>query len=157
MYLENWNQDFKDFISFLNENEVEYLLIGGFAVAIHGFPRFTGDIDFWIKPSKENSEKIIKVIEAFGLEFMKLKSDDFTKEDQVFQFGVAPYRIDLMTSIENVNFDEAYADKIQIEHDNLKVNVISKKYLIENKVATGRDQDKVDAIELQKIIDKPKS
>lgn len=156
MYLENWNQDFKDFISFLNENGVEYLLIGGFAVGIHGFPRLTGDIDFWIKPSKENSEKVVKVIEAFGLNFMKLKSDDFIKEDQVFQFGVPPHRIDLMTSIERINFDDAYKEKIQIEHDGLKVNVISKKHLIENKIATGRNKDKLDAFELKKINDKPK-
>lgn len=154
MYLENWNQDFKDFISFLNENDVEYLLVGGFAVAIHGFPRLTGDIDFWVKPSNENSLKVAKAIESFGLGFMGFKADDFNEKDQVFQFGVPPHRIDLMTSIENVEFDEAYKNKLQIQHDGITVNVLSKEYLIKNKVATGRGKDKIDAIELEKIKNK---
>lgn len=105
------NKDFKEFIESLNDNEVEYLVIGGYAVNIHGYPRYTKDLDFWIKPSQQNLRKLTRAIDDFGFGSLNLEIKDFSNPDDIIQLGVAPNRIDLLTDVEGLNFDKSYNNK----------------------------------------------
>jgi hypothetical protein len=102
------NQDFKEFIQSLNDNQVRYLIIGGYAVAFHGYPRYTKDIDIWIEISLDNAEKIVKALQQFGFGSLELKPNDFLISNQVVQLGYPPNRIDLITSPDGVEFEECY-------------------------------------------------
>jgi hypothetical protein len=134
-------KDFKEFIQLLNAKKVEYLLVGGYAVILHGYPRFTGDIDFWINPAPKNAKRIIEVLDQFGFSSLNLDIDDFTHPDQIIQLGHEPYRIDLITSIEGVFFDECYTQKVVFHVDNIPIQTISKGMLKKNKKAAGRHKD----------------
>jgi len=134
-------KDFKEFIQLLNAKKVEYLLVGGYAVILHGYPRFTGDIDFWINPASKNAKKIIEVLDQFGFSSLNLGIDDFIRPDQIIQLGREPYRIDLITSIEGVAFDECYSQKVVFNVDNIPIQTISKEMLKKNKKAAGRYKD----------------
>lgn len=138
------SQDFKEFIKLLNAHKVEYLVVGGYAVAIHGFPRTTGDIDFWIKPSKENAERVVKSLIEFGFGSLDISIEDFTKQDSVVQLGFPPNRIDIMTSVSGINFDECWQNKKEVTFEGEKINFISLHYLRLNKKSTGRDKDNLD-------------
>lgn len=138
------SQDFKEFIQLLNENKVDYLVVGGYAVAIHGFPRTTGDIDFWIKPNEENAKRIVKALIDFGFGSLDINAEDFTKEDSVVQLGLPPNRIDIMTSVSGVEFDLCWNNKKEVEFEGQKINFISLHYLRLNKKSTGRDKDNLD-------------
>src|SRR5205809_1253438 len=104
-------RDLREFIECLNSNRVEYLVVGALAVSWHGFPRYSADIDFWVRPTLENAGLLIKAIQDFGLGSLDLDVDDFTKLDRVVQLGQAPNRIDLLTSISGVQFDEAWLNR----------------------------------------------
>lgn len=134
-------KDFKEFIQLLNAKKIEYLLVGGYAVILHGYPRFTGDIDFWINPAPKNAKRIIEVLDQFGFSSLNLGIDDFTHPDQIIQLGHEPYRIDLITSIEGVFFDECYTQKVVFHVDNIPIQTISKGMLKKNKKAAGRHKD----------------
>lgn len=138
------SQDFKEFVQLLNAHKVEYLIVGGYAVAFHGFPRTTGDIDFWVKPFQENAERLMKALIDFGFGSVDLCKDDFLKKDNVIQLGFPPNRIDIMTSISGVEFDECWNAKEEIDFEGEKINFISLHYLKINKEKTGRDKDKID-------------
>ncbi len=138
------SQDFKEFVQLLNAHKVEYLIVGGYAVAFHGFPRSTGDIDFWIKPFPENAERLMKALIDFGFGSVDLSKDDFLKKDQVIQLGFPPNRIDIMTNVSGVEFDECWKEKEEIDFEGEKINFISLHYLKINKEKTGRDKDKID-------------
>jgi hypothetical protein len=139
--------DFKEFIQLLNKHNVEYLIIGGYAVAVHGYVRATGDIDIWIKISVENAEKIVQVLKDFGFSSLKLTPEDFQKENIIIQFGVPPYRIDILTSPEGLNFDECFADRFeQTSDDGTICKFIDKQNLLKNKKIVGRSKD-IDDIE----------
>lgn len=142
--------DFRELLELLNKNEVEYLIVGGYAVIAHGYPRLTIDIDVWVKPSKENSKKVIKTIEDFGFSFNNLNAEDFDKSDNVIQLGRPPYRIDILTSIEGMDFDECYKRKFYYNKNNLEINFISKEDLLENKKLVGRHKDLDDISKLKK-------
>ncbi|MEL7122928.1 MAG: nucleotidyltransferase [Bacteroidota bacterium] len=135
------SQDFKEFVELLNHHEVKYMITGGYAVAIYGHPRYTGDIDVWIEASKVNADKLVSVFNDFGLSSFGLKSEHFTKPDQVIQIGYPPYRIDILTSIDGVIFHEAYQNKKKVEIDGIDVRFIGLEDLIKNKKATGRGID----------------
>ncbi|MBL7921235.1 MAG: nucleotidyltransferase [Bacteroidia bacterium] len=137
-------RDFKEFIGLLNKYNVEYLLVGGYAVAMYGYPRYTGDIDFWVKPTKENAKKIINVLNDFGFEGLDISENDFNEPDKVVQLGFPPNRIDIITSVTGLNFDESFLDKKIIEISDVKTNFISLFHLRINKNATGRDKDRTD-------------
>jgi len=139
------SQDFKEFIALLNDHSVKYLVVGGYAVAVHGHPRYTKDLDIWIGQSRENAGKIIHVLNDFGFGSLALSSDDFLVKDQIIQLGYPPNRIDLITTLQDVVFDECYSSKIQVKIDEVIVNFIDNKNLIKNKKATGRLQDLADA------------
>jgi hypothetical protein len=103
------NQDFKEFIQSLNDNAVRYLLVGGYAVALHGYPRYTKDLDIWVESTAENAAQTIKALQQFGFGSLDLKESDFTTPDQVVQLGHPPNRIDILTSLSGVEFSECYA------------------------------------------------
>ncbi|HKK80471.1 MAG TPA: hypothetical protein VJ933_12625, partial [Phaeodactylibacter sp.] len=106
------NQDFKEFIQLLNEHEVEYLVVGGYALAFHGYPRFTQDIDFWIWTDRDNVNKIIAVLKEFGFSSLNLNEEDFLDDENVIQLGYPPNRIDLITQIDGVDFKDAFLKKV---------------------------------------------
>jgi len=136
-----FSQDFKEFIALLNKSKIEYLIVGGYAVGLHGYPRYTGDIDIWIKTNEANSEKMVKILNEFGFNSYDIKKEDFLKLDNVIQLGYPPYRIDLIMSIDGVTFDECYANRVKKEIDEIKIDFIGFDDLIKNKRATGRDKD----------------
>ena len=138
------NQDFKEFIQLLNNNQVNYLVIGGYAVAIHGHPRYTKDIDIWIEISEENSQKIIAALTEFGFGSLGLTAQDFQEPHQIIQLGYPPNRIDLITSPDGIDFQTCYDSKIEIMLDDIAVKFIDLDNLKKNKLASGRLQDLAD-------------
>ena len=136
-----FSQDFKEFVQLLIETKAEYWIVGGYAGGLHGHPRYTGDLAIWLSPSEENALKILSCVNQFGFSSYGLTVSDFTKEGNVVQLGYPPLRIDLLTNIDGVTFDECYKNKKEVEIDELIVNFISCKDLIKNKKATGRLRD----------------
>ena len=139
------NQDYRDMLSALSEAGVEFLLVGAYAVAAHGYPRATGDLDLWVRPSRENAKRVWAALEAFGAPKSKLTVEDFTAPDVVYQIGVAPRRIDLLTSVSGIEFDAAWQNRVSVELDGLSISVLGRDDLIRNKRATGRTRDLADA------------
>ena len=140
----NLEEDLREFVELLNALNVRYLVVGAFAVAYHGRPRYTGDIDLFIDRSYDNAERLVDVIQRFGFRDLNLSVDDFLKEDQVVQLGISPNRIDLLTFLSGVSFEEAWATREHGEINGLKVPFISKQLLKRNKAAAGRVQDLAD-------------
>ena len=138
----------------LNAERVDYLLIGAYAMAAHGFPRATMDIDIWVKPSTTNASAVWKALERFGAPLQGVTVDDFTKDDVIFQIGVAPRRIDIITGVSALNFDETIKRSIEVEIEGLKVLIPSVSDLIANKKATGRTKDLADVETLQSLADR---
>ena len=136
--------DFKEFLKLLNAHKVEYLLIGGYAVGFHGYPRATVDMDIWIAMNPANSQKIVTVLKEFGFDLPELSPELFLKEWQIIRLGVPPVRIELATTLSGVNFNECYAERVVDILDGVKVNLISLKHLKMNKKASGRHQDLAD-------------
>ncbi len=138
------NQDFKEFIASLNANGARYLVVGGYAVAFHGHPRYTKDLDVWLDMTPANAEKIVKAIEAFGFASLGLKEKDFLLPNQVVQLGYPPRRIDLLCALDGVDFAACYESRVEVELDGVKVNFIDLTNLRKNKQATNRYQDLAD-------------
>ena len=143
------NQDFEEFIQLLNDNRVRYLVVGGYAVALHGYPRYTRDIDIWVELSEENATHIVEALKQFGFASLGLKKSDFLVEDQVIQLGYAPNRIDIITTLSGVTFAECYEKRVPVEIDGVKINFIDLDSLRKNKKATGRLQDLADLENLE--------
>ncbi len=143
-------KDFEEFISLLNKHHVQYMIVGGYALAFHGKPRYTGDIDIWIGISEQNATRLLKAIKDFGLASLGFVKEDFLKEGFISQIGRPPLRIDILNSIDGVNFDEAYKGVQEIELEDLKVPYIGLGDFIKNKQATGRKKDLVDIQEIKK-------
>lgn len=139
------NQDYKEILSLLLENNVSFLLVGAYALAVHGYPRATGDIDIFVKPDHENAIRVFHSLAQFGAPLSNITSDDFKKEDTILQIGVAPRRIDIITTIDGLSFEEAASGKEVVTIEGLDIPVISRKNLITNKLATGREKDRLDA------------
>ena len=133
--------DFIDFIVLLNQHHVEYMVVGAHALAFHGRPRHTGDLDIWIKPSEDNAEKMLLVIADFGFKSLGLKSEDFVRDNYVTQLGYPPLRIDILNSVSGVYFDEAYSKRVLSEFEEIKIPFISLQDFIKNKKASGRNKD----------------
>ena len=140
----NLEDDLREFIELLNALKVRYIVVGAFAVAYHGYPRYTADIDLFVERSSENAQAISNVIQQFGFGDLGLSSEDFLEKDQVIQLGVAPNRIDLLTFLSGVEFQEAWATRVQGEIAGLSVPIISRELLKKNKAASGRSQDIAD-------------
>jgi hypothetical protein len=137
-------RDRREFIELLNARDVRYVIVGAFALAHHGHPRYTGDIDFFVEASSENAERLNQVLEQFGFANVGVVEEDFTAADQVVQLGVEPHRMDLMTSISGVAFEEAWNTREYGDLDGLQVPYISRELLKRNKAAVGRKQDLAD-------------
>ncbi|MCU0545416.1 MAG: hypothetical protein MUE44_25135 [Oscillatoriaceae cyanobacterium Prado104] len=138
------NQDFKEFIQLLNEYEVRYLVIGGYAVALHGHPRYTKDLDIWVDMELNNAKRLIDALAAFGFASVGLTQEDFIIPDRVIQLGYPPNRIDLVTTPDGVNFESCYQSRIEVEIQEIQVNFIDLENLKINKKASGRLQDLAD-------------
>lgn len=133
--------DFKEFLQLLNANQVEYLLIGGYAVAYHGYPRGTADMDVWIAIHPDNAARIVAALKAFGFDVLALSPDLFLKEGQVIRMGMPPVRIEIATTISGVRFEDCYAERVADVLDGVEVNLISLEHLKANKKASGRLRD----------------
>lgn len=142
-------QDLREFIALLNSADVKYVIVGGYAVAFHGFPRDTGDIDFFVEVSRENAEKISRVLKDFGFTDPKLTPDFFMGSNDVVQFGREPFRIDLITAISGVAFCEVWDTSVSGMLGGLPVKFISKELLVKNKRASGRSLDLADIDHLE--------
>ena len=138
------NKDFKEFIELLRSNEVKFLVVGAHALAAHGHPRYTGDLDIWVRPAPENIGRLICALHAFGFESLGICAEDFSVPDAMVQLGYPPARIDLLTTIDGVTFDACYAKRANVAVMGLLLPVISVDHLIRNKLATGRTKDRAD-------------
>jgi len=150
--LGNLEKDYMDMIAALIAEEVQFLLVGGYAVGVHGYQRTTNDIDFWVWPNPENAARVVRALEKFGAPMFNISNEDFEREGTVFQIGVAPIRIDVLTSIAGVSFEEAYRNAKIAAVDGIAFPVIPLQELIKNKRATGRGKDLVDAEHLEVIL-----
>jgi len=138
------HQDFKEFLKLLNENKVEYLVVGAFALAFYGAPRNTGDIDIWIGIEKNNASRIIKTLVDFGFSSLGYNEKDFLEKDTIIQLGAPPVRIDILTSITGVDFYDSYKRKQTIIIDDVTIPYICKEDFVKNKKAAGRLKDLAD-------------
>lgn len=139
------NKDYKEMLQLLLEEQVDFILVGAYALSAHGYPRATGDIDIWVKADEANSKRIYQALSRFGAPLDQINENGFTGEGIIFQIGVAPRRIDIITQIDGVTYDEADEDKIVVEVEELKLPIISLSKLIKNKMSTGREKDELDA------------
>jgi predicted nucleotidyltransferase len=144
------NEDYKEMLQLLLEEQVDFIIVGAYALGAHGYPRATGDIDIWVKPNNTNSRKLYKALARFGAPLEQIEIDDFSMEGIIFQIGVIPRRIDIITKIDGVTYQEADEDKITVEVEGLMLPVISLEKLIKNKMATGREKDELDIKTLKK-------
>jgi hypothetical protein len=138
------NPDFRDMLSALNDAGTEYLIVGAYALAAYGMPRATGDIDIWIRPTPENAQRVWRALQTFGAPLSRISVEDFTTPDLVFQIGIAPRRIDILTSISGVDFSEAWKARKSLEVASQFLNILSRHHLIVNKRAAGRPKDLAD-------------
>ncbi|HEX5172461.1 MAG TPA: nucleotidyltransferase [Cyclobacteriaceae bacterium] len=151
-----FEQDYIDFLRLLKKNGVTFLVIGGYALAVHERPRFTGDLDIWIEAEEINAQKVVNAINEFGFESLNVSAEDFLAEDYFVQMGYEPVRIDVTAKISGVTFQEAFPNRKEIEIQGMKIPFIGIEELIKNKLASGRDQDIVDVKKLQQIVKRKK-
>jgi hypothetical protein len=150
------DENFKEFIRLLNANEFKYLVIGGFAVAYHGYPRYTKDIDFWIWAKPDNADKVLKSIQDFGFGMLGLRKEDLLNESNVIQLGYEPNRIDLIMDLEGMDFETCFAERQEAEFEKLPIHFLNFDDLVKSKMSTDRLKDKVDAQTLIKKNSKKK-
>jgi hypothetical protein len=136
--------DWRAFIESLNSNGVEYVIVGAVALAHHGIPRYTGDLDVLVRNSPENARRLELALTEFGLGTLGLKAADFVDSYRVIQLGVVPFRIDILTSLTGVTFDQAWANRIETLVGETRVNFLGREDLIRSKKLTGRAQDRAD-------------
>jgi predicted nucleotidyltransferase len=142
------NSDFKEFVELLNANAVEYLVVGGYALSAYGRPRYTGDIDFWVKPHADNAKKMMKTLREFGMSSLNVIEGTFSEPDQILQIGFPPRRIDILTSIDGVNFDDCYSRRLEIEYSGVMMKFIGVEDFKRNKAAANRPKDRIDIKDL---------
>ncbi|MEQ8278705.1 MAG: nucleotidyltransferase [Deltaproteobacteria bacterium] len=143
------NSDFRDLLAALNDAGAEYLVVGAHALAAHGHVRATKDLDVWVRPTEENALNVLHALTAFGAPLHDLTQDDLAQPGIVFQIGVAPVRIDVITAIDGVEFDDAWSARIPVQLGDIQVHVLSRHHLIQNKRASGRLQDLADIERLE--------
>lgn len=144
------DSNFKEFIQLLNANEVKYLVVGGFAVAYYGYPRYTKDIDFWIWAEPENAHRVLNAIRDFGFGVLGLTEEDLLNLDNIVQIGHEPNRIDLIMQLDGIDFEECYAQREEVTFEHIPINFIDLVNLIKTKRISGRKKDLLDAAELKK-------
>lgn len=144
-------EDFKEFLRLLRASEAEHLLVGGYAVGFYGYPRPTGVMDIWISNSRENASRVLKVFNGFGFDSRELTTSSFTLPKSIVRVGIAPFKIEVITHIDGVSFDECFPRRNEAEIDGCVVNLIDLSDLMTNKKASARPKDLDDLIELGKI------
>jgi len=149
-----FNDDYRDMIVCLQREGVEFMLVGGYAVGLHGWPRTTFDIDFWVLATPTNAAAVVRALKAFGAPLMDLTEADFHKPGMVFQIGTEPQRIDILSAVSGIAYEDAVMRAVPMQVDGLAIKVISLDDLIANKRASGRPKDIVDAMTLEKLKDK---
>jgi len=145
------NEDYRDMLQALSDEKVKFLLVGAFAMAAHGYPRATMDIDIWIMPSRENADAVLRSLDRFGAALQGLAREDLVRDDTVFQIGVAPRRIDIITSETGLNFEEAYRNSLSVNIEGTEIRILSIEDLVRNKLATGRTSDLADVEALETL------
>ena len=145
------NEDYRDMLHALSDEKVKFILVGAYALAAHGYPRATMDIDIWVMPSPENADAVLRALRRFGAPLQNLTKEDLQKDGTVFQIGVAPRRIDIITAATGLQFEETYRNSISINIEAVEVHIPSINDLIRNKRATGRTKDLADAETLEAI------
>ena len=143
------SSDLREFLELLNARDVDYLIVGAHSLAFHSRPRYTGDLDVLIRPSKSNAALLIALLNEFGFGESKFSPSDFSEGDQIIQLGRAPNRIDVLTSLTGVSTDDAFSGKVAAKIDGIPVFVLGRQHLIQNKRAVGRPQDLADLNELE--------
>ena len=149
-----FNADYRDMITCLQSEGVEFMLVGGYAVGLHGWPRTTFDIDFWVLANPSNSQAILRALKKFGAPLMDLSEEDFQRPGIVFQIGTEPQRIDILSSVSGIRYEDAVQHAVTMQVDGLSLKVISLDDLILNKRASGRPKDLADALTLEKLKEK---
>jgi hypothetical protein len=137
-------QDFKELLELFNEHHVEYMIVGGYALAFHGAPRYTGDMDIYINPEHKNAERVMEALEEFGFGSFGLRTEDFMHQEKIIQLGVPPVRIDIITSITGVSWQDASSGKVKGQYGDIEVYYIGRDQFISNKKAAGRRRDIAD-------------
>jgi hypothetical protein len=137
-------QDFRDLLALFNAHGVDYIIVGAYALAYHGAPRFTGDMDILVRPDSENAFRILRALGEFGFGSLGLTVEDFTAPDKVIQIGVTPVRVDIVTSLTGVSWEEAQAGRVAGPYGDLEVYYLGKEQFILNKRAIGRKKDLAD-------------
>jgi hypothetical protein len=144
------SKDLREFVELLNSNGVDYLVVGAFAVAWYGYPRFTADLDILVRPDNGNAQRMLEALRQFGFGTLGIETGDLTTVGQIIQLGVKPNRIDILTSISGVSFEDAWKDRVEGSLDGVRATFIGRNTLIRNKESTGRAKDLGDAEELRK-------
>jgi hypothetical protein len=144
------NSDLREFLELLNARGVDYVIVGAHSLAFHSRPRYTGDLDVLVRPSKSNADALVTLLGEFGFTGSKFTPVDFAESDQIIQLGRAPNRIDLLTSLTGVSTADAFAGRVAADIDGVPVFVLGRKELIQNKRAVGRPQDLADLAELER-------
>jgi hypothetical protein len=144
------NKDLREFVELLNSNQVDYLIVGAFAVTYHGFPRYTGDLDILVRPTAENARRVLDALSQFGFGELGVRAEDVETPGRVVQLGIPPNRIDLLNALSGLTFEEAWDSREAAELDGVPVAFIGRTALIRNKEHTGRAKDKGDAEELRR-------
>ncbi|MBI4707714.1 MAG: hypothetical protein HY761_07305 [Candidatus Omnitrophica bacterium] len=137
-------QDFRDLLALFNTHKVDYIIVGAHALAYHGAPRYTGDIDIFVRPDSENAQRILSALEKFGFGSLGLTVEDFMVSGNVVQLGVAPVRVDIVTSLTGLSWEEAYVNRVAGTYGDIEVYYIGKEQFIQNKRAIGRKKDIAD-------------
>lgn len=144
------NPDFRDLLAAFNARGAEFLVVGAYALAAHGLVRATKDLDVWVRPEPENAERVLAALATFGAPLHDLSAEDLSRPGLIFQIGVEPIRIDVITRIDGVEFDAAWSDRVEARFDDQVVFVLSRHHLIQNKKSAGREQDLLDVKWLEK-------
>lgn len=147
------NRHFREFIELLEKHEVEFLVVGGYAVGFHGFPRYTGDLDVFVAISQRNAKALVQVFADFGFSDIGLKESDFLDQEVIVEIGREPIKIQVLTGIDGVSFDACYEKRVTFDDSGLSVPFIALDDLIQNKAAAPRGKDKIDLEELRRIRD----
>jgi predicted nucleotidyltransferase len=148
------NRHFREFLKLLIDNGIRFLVVGGYAVGIHGFPRYTGDMDVFVASDADNAAGLKRVFELFGFGDLGLREVDFRQADSVIEIGREPVKIQVLTGIDGVNFADAYTNRIDVDLDGLRVPFLSLDDLLKNKRASARNKDLIDVDELERIRQK---
>lgn len=150
------NEDYRDILHALSDENVRFILVGAYALAAHGYPRATMDIDIWVMPSPDNAEAVLRALRSFGAPLHNLTKEDLEEDGTIFQIGVAPRRIDIITAASGIEFEHTYQNSVVVNIDGIDVHIPSIDDLIINKKATGRTKDlaDVEALELLKTPNK---